>query len=223
MFQIRLSVSFAFVLFFAGQTAFSLDNDAFPAPIRKLLNERFTLTGPRPGDFAPDFKLHKPDGGLVRASELWARKPVLLMTGSLSCPIFRASTDPRRALREKYGGRVEFVVVYVIEAHPSDRPNPYTPPGGKGFLGLANKADGIEVRAAATYEERLANARKCQAALGIKSIIAVDTLDNPVWEAYGSSPNCAYLIAKGGKVIVQQGLFHAEDMEPAIKKLLGEK
>jgi hypothetical protein len=222
MLNLRCALITALTLVFS-HAARAQGYGAFPPDVRGVLHRHFTLTGPRPGEAAPDFRLRRPDGGTIQASELWAKKPVLLMTGSYSCPIFRESTESRRALREKYADRIEFVIVYVIEAHPAGEMSPYSMPGDKGFTGAENKRDGISVRKPATYAERISSARRCKDALKVKSIIAVDTLENSVWTAYGSSPNCAYLIGTDGKVIAQQGIFYAEDLEPVIKKLLGEK
>jgi len=45
--------------------------------------------GPKPGTTAPDFKLRTLDGKTLEGSKLWKDKPLVLITGSYTCPVFR--------------------------------------------------------------------------------------------------------------------------------------
>ena len=181
------------------------------------LSEWFKRTGPKRGEAAPDFKLERARGGTVQASELWALKPLLVTTGSYTCPQFRYVTTARRELVQEFQSELNSVVVYTTEAHPVGTPSPYF---DREMVTEENEKEGILLPQPQTYEERLAGARRCRETLKMRSFVAVDQMDNAVWKAYGSSPNCAYLIDTHGKIVFRQGLFDAAGMRAAIQRLL---
>ena len=181
------------------------------------LNEWFKRTGPKRGEVAPDFKLERARGGTVQASELWALKPLLVTTGSYTCPQFRDVTPARRQLVQEFQAELNSVVVYTTEAHPVGAPSPYS--DGE-WVTEENKKESILLPQPQTYDARLSAARHCRETLKMTSFVAVDKMDNAVWKAYGSSPNCAYLIDTHGKVVFRQGLFDAAGLRAAIQKLV---
>jgi len=179
----------------------------------------FERSGPKVGSPAPDFELERARGGTLRASDLWAKRPLVIVTGSYSCPQFRETTDGRAALFWEFSDRVDFVVVYTQEAHSADGSSPYSP---VPFVPDENKAEGIAVPQPKTFAERIKLARQCRKNLKLVSDVAVDTMDNATWKKFGASPNFGCLIAPGGKVVLRQGLFNAEEMRAALVKLLSE-
>lgn len=196
---------------------------SFHSPkVRAIINEFFSRTGPKPGESAPDFDLKRARGGKVIASELWKEKPVVLTTGSYSCPIFRSSITPQQKLMNEFEDRVNFVILYVVEAHPRDGNSPYTFPDGPAVV-PENENGGVSILQPVTDEQRMQNARECRREFDLKATVAVDALDNATWKAYGSAPNCGYLIGTDGKVVLQQGLFDAEAMRAKIEALLSKK
>ena len=60
-------------------------------------------------------------------------------------------------------------------------------------------------------------------ALKLKTTILVDGMDNKVWKAWGSAPNCAYLIGTDGRVVEAQPWFDAGPMRAALEKLLAKR
>ena len=68
--------------------------------------QRFEQTGPKPGQPAPDFSLQTIDGRTVHAAELWAKRPMLLMTGSYTCPVFRGHVQGFDGLVRKFGDQL---------------------------------------------------------------------------------------------------------------------
>lgn len=184
---------------------------------RAYLEIVFRAKGPKVGDTAPDFALEKATGGNLRASELWAQKPLVVTTGSYSCPQFRDVLPSQQALLKEFGDRVNFVVVYTLEAHPVGSSSPYVP---REMVTVENHRNGILLLQPPTYEARMEGARECRKALHLQANVAVDTMDNATWRAYGSSPNCGYLIGKDGRIVLQQGLFDADAMRESLTKLL---
>jgi hypothetical protein len=195
------------------------DTDDLKA-VEAEMSDYFQRSGPKPGSFAPDFELERVRGGTLRASDLWAKRPVVVVTGSYSCPQFRETTDGRAALFWEFSDRVDFVVIYTQEAHSADGSSPYSP---VPFVPKENTAKGVAVPQPKTYGERLKLARECRRNLKLVSDVAVDTMDNATWKKFGSSPNFGCLIAPGGKVVLEQGLFNAERMRSALLKLLSER
>ena len=102
-------------------------------------------------------------------------------------------------LSAKYGNKVQFIIIYTIEAHPTGSANP------------------------TTYEERVALAARCTQEESIGVPVLVDEMDNPVWCTYGPAPNNAYLIGTDGTVVEKQGWYKPLLMEKAILDYLEER
>ncbi len=73
---------------------------------------------PKVGLPAPDFSLRSLNGVVVHLSEATALRPVVLITGSYSCPSFRMGSRRFDELAERWRGRADFYVLYLREAHP---------------------------------------------------------------------------------------------------------
>ena len=108
-------------------------------------------------------------------------------------------------LYDKFGDNVQFVSIYIREAHPVD--------GwwfGKGITGLAMRA--ARVRAATdvydpeTIEERREVAGRCETSLAYGIPTLVDEMDDAVNEAYAAWPTRLYLIDLEGRVVYHGGL-----------------
>ena len=89
---------------------------------------------------------------------------------------------------------MEFFVVYVQEAHPTD-----------GLQTESNLEAGILFRQHQSFEERNEVAATCTLDLNIAVPVLVEELDNNVDEAYGAAPERLYLIDADGKVAYHGG------------------
>ena len=107
-------------------------------------------------------------------------------------------------LYQKYNGQVQFIKVYIREAHPVD--------GwwlGKGIMSilltLSRSKASRDLYDPKTIQERRAAASDCQQSLqyGIKTY--VDEMDDAVNKAYAAWPTRLYLINKAGSVIYAGG------------------
>jgi hypothetical protein len=173
--------------------------------------------GPKPGAAAPDFELKDLDGKTVHASVLWSNKPTLIMTGSHTCPVFRGKVEAFEGLRKEFGDKMNFVVLYTIEAHPKGDPCPYT---GKEWVTEQNEKAGLLVSQPKTMERREERARTCVRECKLTAPVVVDQMDNAAWKAYGGAPNSACLVGRDGRVIEEEGWFNPEKMRAAIEKAL---
>jgi hypothetical protein len=126
-------------------------------------------------------------------------------------------------LYERYHDRVEFLVVYIREAHPVD--------GwwlGRGMPGLLIKlyrsGAATDVCDPKTMRKRQAVAGRCEAALkyGIRTV--VDEMDDAVNRAYAAAPTRLYLVGLDGRVAYAGGLgpfgFRPAELGAAIEDYL---
>ena len=97
-------------------------------------------------------------------------------------------------LHDRHGAGVEFLIVYVREAHPED-----------GWVLEANREQGIEVVDPASGEERAAVASTCALELRTRIPVAIDGVDDAVALAYGGWPDRLYLVGRDGRIAFQGG------------------
>jgi hypothetical protein len=114
-------------------------------------------------------------------------------------------------MHERFRDRVEFFVVYIREAHPTDsaRPDRET-----------------NIASPRTLEERAEVATTCSAALELGAIpLLIDGMDDATERAYSAWPDRLFLVDAEGKVAFAgaQGPrgFVPEELEAAITRLVG--
>jgi hypothetical protein len=126
-------------------------------------------------------------------------------------------------LYARFHQRVQFLTIYIREAHPVD--------GwwlGKGLPGLLLKLSrskaAMDVYDPQTIEQRQAVAGQCEATLkyGIRTYI--DEMDDAVNQAYAAMPTRLYLVGLDGRVVYAGGLgpfgFKPAELEAAIEQYL---
>ncbi len=119
-------------------------------------------------------------------------------------------------LHRQYGKQVQFLAVYVREAHPTD-----------GWREPANDRLGISVAQPRTHEERRAVASRCNTVLAMDFPLLVDELGDAVGHAYSGMPDRLYLIDSQGRVAYKSGRgpfgFKPQELEQALLLLLLEE
>lgn len=178
----------------------------------------FDNSGLFEGDTIPDFQLFSPDGAPFRISEKLALgKPVLLVNGSYTCPVFRGKVPALNQIVAAYNDQVTICVIYTVEAHPDIDISPYF---GTVNTGAPNINAGILYRQPTTYGERLDVVKDMQQAMSINAPIYVDGPCNQWWSVFGPAPNNAYLIDPNGIVVAKHGWFNRspDDMTCDIMK-----
>lgn len=115
-------------------------------------------------------------------------------------------------LYSQYSDRVEFFVVYVQEAHPTD-----------GWQTDSNVEDKVFLRQHRSYDEREEAAQSCTIGLHISLPTLVEEMDNAIDEAYGAAPERLYLIGKDGNVLYHGGagphLFDLDELDEALQRM----
>ena len=128
-------------------------------------------------------------------------------------------------LYKKYHQQVQFLNIYIREAHPVD--------GwwlGKGVFGLLLKMSkskaATDVYDPTTLEERRHVAGDCEDSLQYGIHTFVDEMDDHVNQAYAAWPTRLYLVGIDGLVNYAGGLgpwdFHPSKLESAIEEYLAE-
>jgi len=122
-----------------------------------------------------------------------------------------------------YRDRVQFLVIYIREAHPKD--------GWWLGGGLAGRLIKLYARRAATdiydpktIQERRAAAGRCEMSLKYGVQTYVDEMDDAVNRAYAALPTRLYLVGRDGRVAYAGGLgpwgFKPDDLKTAIDAYL---
>ena len=97
-------------------------------------------------------------------------------------------------MHQRYKDRVQFLAVYVREAHPTD-----------GWRVPFNDKVGISIQQPKTGKERTKVAEQCCTTLEITMPLLVDTLDDRVGHAYSGMPDRLFVIDRQGKVTYKGG------------------
>jgi hypothetical protein len=146
-------------------------------------------TAPEIGKPAPDFTLKSPDGAKSVALSSLRGKPVALVFGSYTCPPFRFSAKWIRAAYDRYGNDVQFLFVYVREAHAID---------GRTPMPSENQPIVEEPK---TLHERNAVAAVCSTHLEFAPFVTlVDGIDDAVARAYMAPPARLYVVNWDGSI-----------------------
>jgi len=139
---------------------------------------RFPGSAASPGEHFPSFELITTNGDRLIKSDVFGDKPVLFVFGSMTCPMTASSAPSVQELYEEFGDRVDFVMLYVREAHP-----------GENFS------------QAETIEDKIESARALREFYGIDWTVAADTVDGDLHRALDPKPNAAYLANSDGDIL----------------------
>lgn len=148
--------------------------------LRMVLSDlRIPRRDPAPGDIVPPFHLPTIDGGRIDNDDLRRDgRPMLLVFGSLTCPVTESAGDGLRELHIRYGDRVRFVLVNVREAHP-----------------------GAAMPQPQSFEEKLSHAAALGAHHRLPFEVGVDDINGTLHRLFGPRPSSAYLIAPSGEIL----------------------
>jgi hypothetical protein len=142
-----------------------------------LQDLRFSDNALAPGDSLAAYDLPTLDDGTIQIGGD-REKPLLLVTGSITCPMTNSSLPVIDALHGEFGEHIDFVLLNTREAHPgANYPQP------------------------ASEEEKRDHARSLRDRFGVPYPVAVDTLDGALHQLLDGKPNAAFLIDRTGEVV----------------------
>ena len=147
--------------------------------------------GPKAGEKYIDFKATTLEGKVVSLSD-YLDKPIVLDTGSITCPMYANTQSPMNALQAQYPD-VHFLLLYVREAHP-----------------------GARTKGVKNIEEIMDHAKSTKELYGEKREVLVDSVDGYAHKLYGAMPNMTYVIGTDGIVRFRANWTNIE----ALKKIL---
>jgi hypothetical protein len=110
-------------------------------------------------------------------------------------------------LYEQFRDQVEFMVVYVREAHPTDKWWLAESRTLQSTFGLSGTLARSDVQEPETLEERRVVAASCYETLFDARVpLFVDTIDDRVSTMYTAKPTRIYLIGEDGHVVYNPGI-----------------
>jgi type I thyroxine 5'-deiodinase len=116
-------------------------------------------------------------------------------------------------LYDDYNGKVAFLAVYILEAHPSDV-----------WQMQSNIKDKVILASPRNEDERAEVAGSCVRKLGIKFPAVLDEFGNSTERAYTGWPDRLYLIDTNNRVIFKSAPgpfgFKPDNLRAAIAKLV---
>ncbi len=146
------------------------------------------------------------EGQQVWTDELASQeRPVALVFGSYTCPIFRSTIPEIIKLSHDYAG-IDFYMVYIREAHPAD------------FDAHPRNHDIPIIRSAKTIAQRSNSAVQCAAGLKIEMPILLDGITNEASEQFHAWPERVVVLHSGE--IVHAGIGSGSIDVFAIKNAL---
>jgi len=188
---------------FIGQNSIPKLNDSI-CQISNYLGS-FDDSGYQLGDTVNDFQLYAKDFTSYKLSELLQKgKPVLLISASYTCPIFRGKIPIINQLHSLYKNQLEILVVYTVEAHPDKDISPYF---GKVNTGATNIKENILFRQPVLYGDRIKIVEEMLTNNTLEVPVIVDGPCNEWWRYYGPAPNNATLIDLEGIVRIKHSWF----------------
>ena len=158
-----------------------------------LQDMRFSRTALAPGDRLPDTTPLNLDGQEVSLRSLAAGGPIVLVTGSTTCPATASSMPDLKGLEERYGDHVQFVLLQVREAHP-----------------------GAEIDQPHTLQDKVQHAQLMREVYAVGWPVLVDDIDGTLHRQLGTEPNSLHIIGADGEILYRALFAGDAGVEKAI-------
>ena len=155
------------------------------------------FTGLAVGEKYIDCELTTLDGRVVHLSD-YLDKPIVLETGSVTCPMYSQAVTHMQEFAAQYP-EMNFLVLYVREAHPGDR-----------------------TQAHADFSSKSNNAQLLRTTYGERRTVLIDSIDGRAHQEFGSLPNSIYVIDVDGAVLFRS-TWNNTDKLPAVLSALRAK
>jgi peroxiredoxin len=153
---------------------------------------------PEPGDEAPGFALQSLTGEWIKLSDFKDSRNVVITFGSATCPQTAASIGGLSALAREFApAGVEFLFIYVREAHP-----------------------GADLPPHRSMEEKIRAARLLREQEEINFPVLIDELGGETHRKYGALPNASFVVDKSGRIAYRSLASHGPSLGDALEELL---
>ncbi len=118
-------------------------------------------------------------------------------------------------MERQYEGRVEFLVVYIREAHPTD-----------GWQVPINEDEAVLYAQPVAFDQREQIASACALGLDLRITTLIDDMENSTDEAYAALPDRLYLIGADGEIVYRSATgpwgFKPDELAAAIRDYLSQ-
>lgn len=141
-----------------------------------------------------DAKVFTLEGEEVLLSEYLNDKPLVLETGSMTCPMYAQSVPPMRKFEQQFP-ELDFVLLYVREAHPGEK-----------------------VPAHDTLQSKIGAAHLSRDHYQDNRVTLVDGIEGEAHKLYGAMPNSIYVIAPTGEILFHSIWNNANKIEGFLDK-----
>ncbi|HET6246038.1 MAG: T9SS type A sorting domain-containing protein [Bacteroidetes bacterium] len=202
-----------------GIASLPLDSDSIC--MIPVYTGNYQTSGLQSGDTIADFTFYTPAGNPVHIqAELAEGKPILLVAGNYTCPVYRDKMPVLNYIYNTYPNDIKIFIVNVVEAHPINGPSPYS---GSVWVTSQNQQQGVLYEQPKTYGQRKTLVNTMLSNMTILPTVLLDGPCNNWWEYFGPAPNNAYLIKPNGVVYTKHAWFHKspDNMICDIDSLLG--
>jgi len=153
---------------------------------------------PEPGDEAPSFELPSLAGEMIKLADFKDSRNVVVTFGSATCPQTAASIGGLRSLAREFSrADVEFLFIYVREAHP-----------------------GSDLPAHHSLEDKQRAALLLREQEQISFPVLVDDLGGETHRKYGALPNASFIVDKSGRIAYRSLASHGSSLGSALEELL---
>jgi peroxiredoxin len=157
---------------------------------------RFGRNALKPGQTVPNIEVYTADFQPIKLHDLVSKKALLIVTGSLTCPMTASSLPDLNALQTQFGQDIAFALLYVREAHP-----------------------GASYAQPEALDQKIANAKTLANKHVVSWPVIIDGIDGPLHQLLDSKPNSVHLINHEG-LILFQSLWAGDGT--AVKRALAE-
>lgn len=144
----------------------------------------------------PDAKLIDSSERPVLLSSLWVEKPLVVETGSMTCPIALGHGVSMEQVVSSFGERVNFAVLYTREAHP-------------GMFNSCHDSMDEKIERSKTMQQRVGDRR-----------VLVDALDGALHRQLGNFPNSVFIIDRNGVTAHSSYWNDPLEVQKTLKSLL---
>lgn len=141
---------------------------------------RFSRSTYRPAQTIPNIKVTTDKGRITTLYEMAKDKPLLLVTGSITCPMTISCLPLLNDLQANWGDKMTIVLVYVREAHPGEHyPQPHD------------------------IDKKRRHAQDLKEKYVLNFPVIVDELNGPLHKILDVKPNSVHLIDAEGNILLQ--------------------
>ena len=139
---------------------------------------RFSSESLKPGQLLPDRMPVGADGEEISLRDLSSGRPMVLITGSVTCPLSISVLSRFRQLNQQYGQRLAFAFIYTREAHPGER-----------------------IEQPSTMAAKREHARLLTELYGVDWPVLVDDLDGTVHRLLDTKQNSVHILDSDGTTL----------------------